>query len=66
MNRVVFQEGYSLPFDAYRRKRKSSRRRKMASGMKRQQSKMKACASKWRRSGGRGSYRRFMAACLRK
>jgi hypothetical protein len=66
MNRVVFQEGYSLPFDAYRRKRKSGRRRKMPLALKRQQSKMKACALKWRRGGGRGSYRRFMAACLRK
>lgn len=66
MNRVVFQEGYSLPFDAYRRKRrKSSRRRRMSGGMKKQQSKMKSCAAKWRRSGT-GSYQRFMKGCLRK
>lgn len=65
MNRVVFQEGYSLPFDAYRRKRRKSsrRRRSMSGGMKRQQNKMKACARKW---SGKGSYRAFMRGCLRK
>lgn len=63
MNRVVFQEGYTLPFDAYKRKRRSSR--SMPRAVKAQQSKMKGCARKWR-SSGTGSYRAFMKRCLSK
>ena len=64
-NRVVVQEGYTLPFasfDGYRRKRRSSRRRRMSGGMKRQQSKMKACAKKW---NGKGKYTAHMKRCLK-
>lgn len=60
MNRVVIQEGYALPFEAYRRKHRSSRR--MPAGAKRQQTKMKSCAKKW---SGKGSYRAFMKKCLK-
>lgn len=60
MNRVVIQEGYSLPFDAYRRKKRRKARRGGS-----QQNKMKTCAGKWRRSGKRGSYRAFMRKCLK-
>lgn len=60
MNRVVIQEGYSLPFDGTRRRR----RRGTSGAMKRQQSKMKACAKKWN-SKGSGSYRAFMKKCLK-
>lgn len=60
MNRVVIQEGYTLPFDGTRRKRRSSRRR--SGGLKRQQSKMKACAKRW---NGKGKYTAFMKKCLK-
>lgn len=62
-NRVVIQEGYTLPFssfDGYKRRRRSHRR--MSGGMKRQQSKMKSCAKKW---SGKGSYRAHMKKCLK-
>lgn len=65
MNRVVMQEGYDLPFDAYRRRKKRrSGRRGLSGAMKRQQSKMKVCAKKWNSSGS-GSYRSFMKRCLK-
>lgn len=60
MNRVVIQEGYTLPFNAYGKRRRS--RRSMPAGVKRQQGKMKACAKKW---SGKGSYRAFMKKCLK-
>ncbi len=64
-NRVVMQEGYDLPFDAYRRKkRRSGAKRKFSGAMKRQQSKMKVCAGKWRKSGT-GKYTSFMSRCLK-
>lgn len=62
MNRVVIQEGYSLPFDGTRRRRSHRRRRRSSGGMKRQQSKMKACAKKW---NGKGKYTAFMKKCLK-
>lgn len=60
MNRVVIQEGYSLPvsFDGTRRRRSSGRRPPVA-----QQNKMKACAKKW---NGKGKYTAFMKKCLKK
>jgi hypothetical protein len=58
-NRVVIQDGYSLPFDGYKRKRRAS------GGLKRMQSKMRTCASKWRSSGKKGSYRAHMTRCLK-
>ena len=62
MNRIVIQEGYTLPFDGARRKKRSKR----ASGaFRRQQSTMKACAKKWNKSGS-GSYKAFMKKCLKK
>lgn len=65
-NRVVIQEGYSLPFEAYRRrKRRSHKRRGFSGGAKRQQSKMKSCAKQWKRSGT-GKYTSFMKRCLKK
>lgn len=59
MNRVVIQEGYSLPFAGASRRRRSSRG---SGGLKRQQSKMKACAKKW---NGKGKYTAFMKKCLK-
>lgn len=62
-NRVVIQEGYTLPFssfDGYKRRRRSGRR--LAPAMKRQQNKMKVCAKKWK---GKGSYRAHMKRCLK-
>lgn len=61
MNRVVIQEGYGIPFAAYKRKRRAK-----SGGAKRQQSKMKVCARKWKSSGKRGKYTSFMKSCLRK
>ncbi|MFZ2152125.1 MAG: PsiF family protein [Minisyncoccia bacterium] len=57
-NRVVIQEGYSMPvaFDGHRRR---SRRR---GGPVAQQNKMKACAKKW---NGKGKYTTFMKSCLK-
>jgi len=63
MNRVVIQEGYSLPFAGTRRRRHHRRRHHMHGAMKRQQSKMKSCAAKW---NGKGSYRAHMKRCLKK
>jgi hypothetical protein len=63
MNRVVIQKGYTLPFAGAPKRRKSRSRRKMPGAVKRQQSKMKACAKKW---NGKGSYVRFMSSCLKK
>jgi len=66
-NRVVIQEGYSMPFAGHRRKRRHHRRgRRFSGAMKRQQNKMKSCAAKWRRSGKRGKYTSFMKSCLNK
>lgn len=65
-NRVVIQEGYSMPFAGHRRRRKSHRRGRFSSAAKRQQNKMKVCAGKWRRSGKRGKYTSFMKSCLNK
>ncbi len=65
-NRVVIQEGYSLPFEAYRRrKRRKSHSRRRTGGAKRQQAKMKACAKSWKRSGT-GKYTSFMKRCLKR
>lgn len=61
MSRIVIQEGYSLPFDGVKR-----RRRSMPAAVKRQQGKMKSCANQWKRSGKRGKYQSFMKACLKK
>ena len=67
-NRVVIQEGYSLPFEGAPRRRRSSRRRsssrRMPAGVKRMQAKMKACAKKWNKSGT-GKYTSFMSRCLK-
>lgn len=63
-NRIAIQEGYSLPFEAYRRKKRRSSRRRVSGGMKRMQSKMKACAKKWHKSGT-GKYTSFMSRCLK-
>jgi hypothetical protein len=63
MNRVVIQEGYTLPFNAYGKRRRARRSyRGMPAGVKRQQGKMKACAKKW---SGKGSYMAFMKKCLK-
>lgn len=66
MNRVVIQEGYSLPFagTSRRRKRRSSRRGRASGAMKRMQGKMKACAKKWN-AHGTGKYTSFMSRCLK-
>lgn len=64
-NRVVIQEGYTLPFAAYRKKRKSPARRRsmgMAPAMKKQQNVMKACA---KAAPGGKSYRAYMKRCLK-
>lgn len=57
-NRVVIQEGYSMPspFDGVRRR---GRRR---GGPVAQQNKMKSCAKKWNR---KGKYTAFMKKCLK-
>lgn len=57
MNRVVIQEGYSMPvsFDGHRRRRSSG-------GPKHMQNKMKSCAKKW---NGKGKYTAFMKHCLK-
>lgn len=65
MNRVTIHEGYGIPFAAYRRKRRSAKRRS-SGGPKRMQSRMKACALKWRKSKKNGKYTSFMKACLTK
>lgn len=64
MNKVVIQEGYSLPFDGHRKRRHHKRRtaRRLSGGMKRQQTKMKVCAKKW---NGNGSYIAHMKRCLK-
>jgi hypothetical protein len=70
MNRVVIQEGYTLPFSgAPKRRRAASKRRRrsygsMPAAVTRQQSKMKACAKKWN-SSGTGKYKNFMSKCLK-
>lgn len=70
MNRIVIQEGYTLPFaGASRRKRRPARRarrsgRRMPGAVKRQQGKMKACAKKWN-AHGTGKYTSFMKKCLK-
>lgn len=58
-NRVVIQEGYSMPvaFDGAKRKKRRS------GGPKKQQNKMKACAKKW---NGKGKYTAHMKRCLKK
>lgn len=63
MNRVVIQEGYTLPFAGLKK-----RRAKKSGGLKRQQSKMKSCAKQWKRvrAGKSVSYVRFMKSCLKK
>ncbi len=66
-NRVVVQEGYSLPFagfDGYRRRRRKTRRSRRG-GRSKQANKMRACAKRWRGSGKKGSYRAFMKRCLK-
>jgi len=63
-NRVVIQEGYSLPFEGVRRRKRRSSKRRMSGGVKRMQSKMKACAKKWNKSGT-GKYTSFMSRCLK-
>lgn len=65
-NRVVIQEGYTLPFAGHSRRRRTTRRHKrmgaMPAAVKRQQGVMKACAKKW---SGKGSYRAHMKKCLK-
>lgn len=56
MNRVVVQEGYSLPFAGYRKRRATKRKGS-------QQNKMRKCAKSFK---GRGSYRAHMKRCLKK
>jgi hypothetical protein len=58
-NRVVIQEGYSMPvaFDGHKRRRRSRRGGPVA-----QQNKMKSCAKKW---NGKGKYTSFMKHCLK-
>jgi hypothetical protein len=63
MNRVVMQEGYGIPFAAYKRKKRSAPK---SAGAKKQQNKMKACARDWSKSGKRGKYTSFMKSCLKK
>ncbi len=60
-NRVVIQEGYSMPvaFDGARRRR---RRRRSSGGPKHMQTKMKSCAKRW---NGKGKYTTFMKHCLK-
>lgn len=72
MNRITVQSGYDLPFDEYGRvpggrskKRKGRRGLKQSAAVKRMQSKMKACARKWRGMRKSGGYRAFMKSCLR-
>lgn len=57
-NRVVIQEGYSMPV-AFA----GARRRRSRGGPIAQQNKMKACAKKW---NGKGKYTAFMKSCLKK
>ncbi len=68
MNRVVIQEGYSLPFAGTRRRRHHKRRRhggkrRSMGAFKAQQNVMKDCARKW---NGKGSYKAHMKRCLAK
>jgi hypothetical protein len=62
MNRVVVQEGYALPFEAYRRKKRRSSHKRHRGGPKAQQNKMKKCAKSWKT----GSYKSHMKRCLKK
>lgn len=68
-NRITIQDGYEMPFDAFGRAKKSRKRRgskrRMPAAVKKQQSKMRACAAKWRKSGT-GKYQNFMSKCLSK
>jgi hypothetical protein len=68
MNRVVIQEGYTLPFAAYHKKRRAPKRKRslgsMPAAVRRQVSVMKSCAKKWN-SSGTGTYRSFMKKCLK-
>jgi hypothetical protein len=65
-NRVVIQEGYTLPFAAYSKKRKAKKRTKRlgsaSPAMREQQNVMKACAKK---APGGKAYRGFMSGCLK-
>ena len=63
-NRVVIQEGYTMPvaFDGVRRRR-SSGKKKQSGAFKSQQNKMKSCAKKW---NGKGKYSSHMKQCLKK
>lgn len=63
MNRVVLQEGYAIPFNGVRRKKRKSGRKITHPAMKKQQSKMQVCAKRW---SGDGSYKAYMTHCLRK
>lgn len=58
-NRVVIQEGYSMPvaFDGARR-----RRSRKSGAFVGQQNKMKSCAKKW---NGKGKYSAHMKKCLK-
>lgn len=58
MNRIAILEGFAGPFGAHKR-------RKHKGGRKHMQSKMKACAHKWKRSGKHGKYTSFMKKCLK-
>lgn len=60
MNRVVIQEGYSLPFAGMRR-----RKRRSSGGKRKMQNKMSTCARKWKHSAKRGKYVSFMKSCLK-
>ncbi len=68
MNRVMIQEGYSLPFDGARKrgKKRGHKRRRTAKAMRAAKAfgrRMKACGIKWRKKSDKyrktHSYRAF-------
>lgn len=62
-NRVVVQDGYSIPFaGGIGRKKKRKGRKGSARHLGAWQNKMKSCAKRW---SGSGSYKAFMKSCLR-
>lgn len=61
-NRVVVQDGYSIPFAGAGKKKKRKGRKGGAKHLTAWQGKMKACAKKW---SGAGSYKSHMTHCLR-
>lgn len=62
MNRVMIQDGYSLPFEGHKKRRKH-RTAKQKAAQRRFAARAKACAKKWRKKSDKfratHSYRAF-------